>query len=98
MAGGLDACAGSSAVARAFAEARGGIYLGADGGEDAGSIPEGARMKFLFLTQTTELGPSSRYRVYQFLPALRAAGIESEVSPAILESEYTEYFGGSRLR
>ena len=31
-------------------------------------------MRVLFLTQTTELGPASRYRVYQFLPALRKAG------------------------
>jgi glycosyltransferase involved in cell wall biosynthesis len=54
-------------------------------------------MRILFLTQTTELGPSSRYRVYQFLPALRAAGIESEVSPAILSDEYAAYFGGSKL-
>ncbi len=55
-------------------------------------------MRVLFLTQTTELGPSSRYRVYQFLPALRAAGIEYEVAPAILSAEYGAYFGGSRLR
>jgi hypothetical protein len=55
-------------------------------------------MRILFLTQTTELGPSSRYRVYQFLPALKAAGIEYEVSPAILSSEYEAYFGALRLR
>jgi hypothetical protein len=55
-------------------------------------------MKILFLTQTTQLGPASRYRVYQFLPALPAAGIEFEVSPAIGDAEYGAYFGGSRLR
>ena len=55
-------------------------------------------MRILFLTQTTELGPASRYRVHQFLPALRTAGLEYEVSPAILDSEYDSYFGGSRLR
>lgn len=55
-------------------------------------------MKILFLTQTTELGPASRYRVYQFLPALRAAGVEYEVSPAIQSEEYTAYFSRSRLK
>jgi hypothetical protein len=54
-------------------------------------------LKVLFLTQTTELGPASRYRVYQFLPALKAAGIEYEVSPAILGEDYRSYFGGSKL-
>jgi hypothetical protein len=52
-------------------------------------------MKILFLTQTTEFGPASRYRVYQFLPALRAAGVEYEVSPGIGSEEYAAYFGGS---
>ena len=54
-------------------------------------------MKVLFLTQTTELGPASRYRVYQFLPALKAAGVEYEMSPAIRDDEYAAYFGGSKL-
>jgi hypothetical protein len=54
-------------------------------------------MRILFLTQTTELGPSSRYRVYQFLPALQAAGVEYEVSPAIQGAEYATYFSGSKL-
>jgi len=54
-------------------------------------------MKILFLTQTTELGPGSQYRVHQFLPALRAAGIEYAVSPAVRSEEYHTYFGGSRL-
>jgi glycosyltransferase involved in cell wall biosynthesis len=54
-------------------------------------------MRILFLTQTTELGPASRYRVYQFLPALATAGVEYEVSPAILTDEYGGYFGGSAL-
>jgi hypothetical protein len=51
-------------------------------------------MKVLFLTQTTELGPASRYRVYQFLPALKAAGVEYEVSPSVRSDEYSAYFGG----
>jgi glycosyltransferase involved in cell wall biosynthesis len=43
-------------------------------------------MKVLFLTQTSELGPSSRYRVYQLAPLLQKLGIECEISPA-LDSE-----------
>lgn len=54
-------------------------------------------MKILFLTQTTELGPASRLRVYQFLPALAKAGVQYEVSPAVLADEYDDYFGGSKL-
>ena len=54
-------------------------------------------MKLLFLPQTTELGPASRHRVYQFLPALAKAGVQYEVSPAILADEYADYFGGSKL-
>jgi hypothetical protein len=45
-------------------------------------------MKVLFLTQTCELGPSSRYRVYQLLPWLQKLGVECEVSPAIDEALY----------
>jgi glycosyltransferase involved in cell wall biosynthesis len=40
-------------------------------------------VKILFLPQTAEQGPSSRYRVYQFLPLLRQLGFECEVSPGI---------------
>jgi glycosyltransferase involved in cell wall biosynthesis len=54
-------------------------------------------VKLLFLTQTTELGPASRHRVYQFLPALAKAGVQYEVSPAIAGDEYAAYFGGSKL-
>jgi hypothetical protein len=39
-------------------------------------------VKVLFLTQTTELGPSSRYRVYQLLPWLQKLGIACDVSAA----------------
>jgi glycosyltransferase involved in cell wall biosynthesis len=49
-------------------------------------------MKVLFLTQTSELGPSSRYRVYQLLPLLRARGIECEVSPAIDSATYARLY------
>jgi glycosyltransferase involved in cell wall biosynthesis len=55
----------------------------------------------LFLTQTSELGPSSRYRVYQLLPALQQLGIEGVVSPAIDEALYRRLYldqGGSHSR
>lgn len=51
----------------------------------------------LFLTHTVEQGPASRYRVYQFLPALRQAGVPYEISPAITGDEYADYFGGSKF-
>ena len=49
-------------------------------------------MKVLFLTQTSELGPSSRYRVYQLLPSLRERGIECDVSPAIDSATYARLY------
>ena len=49
-------------------------------------------MKVLFLTQTSELGPSSRYRVYQLVPLLQKLGIECEVSPAIDSELYTRIY------
>ncbi|MGO9609467.1 MAG: glycosyltransferase family 4 protein [Verrucomicrobiia bacterium] len=53
-------------------------------------------MKVLFLTQTGELGPSSRYRVYQLLPELQKLGVECEVSPAIDDALYRRLYLGSR--
>jgi hypothetical protein len=49
-------------------------------------------VKVLFLTQTSELGPSSRYRVYQLLPLLRERGIDCEVSPAIDSGLYSRIY------
>jgi len=54
-------------------------------------------MKVLFATQTTALGPASRLRVYQFLPSLEKSGVQCEISPAVLDTEYAAHFGGSRL-
>lgn len=45
-------------------------------------------MKILFLTQTCESGPSSRYRVYQLLKLLLSKGFHCEVSPGIDEKLY----------
>jgi glycosyltransferase involved in cell wall biosynthesis len=54
-------------------------------------------MKVLFLTQTSELGPSSRYRVYQLVPLLQKLGIECEVSPALDSATYSRiYLEGRR--
>jgi len=38
-------------------------------------------MKLLYFTKTSEEGPSSRYRVYQYLPYLKSTGIEVCVRP-----------------
>jgi hypothetical protein len=55
-------------------------------------------MKVLFLTQTCELGPSSRYRVYQLLPWLQKLGVQCEVSPAIDDALYRRLYLGSSGR
>jgi len=56
-------------------------------------------MKVLFLTQTCELGPSSRYRVYQLLPELQKLGVECEASPAIDDALYRRlYLSGKTSR
>ncbi len=49
-------------------------------------------MKILFLTQTSELGPASRYRVYQLLPLLRKMGFDCEVSPAMDTELYEQIY------
>jgi len=72
--------------------------LGAHGQPDIGSLSEGGGgMRVLFVTQTTALGPASRLRVYQFLPALEESGVQYEVSPAVWDAEYAAHFGGSQL-
>jgi hypothetical protein len=49
-------------------------------------------MKVLFLTQTSELGPSSRYRVYQLIPWLQKLGVECKASPAIDDALYRRLY------
>ena len=46
-------------------------------------------MRILALTRYDEAGASSRYRVYQYLPHLRSAGVEVDVSP-LLGRRYVE--------
>ncbi|NQU11827.1 glycosyltransferase family 4 protein [bacterium] len=49
-------------------------------------------MKVLFLPQTSALGPSSRYRVYQLLPHLERLGIQGAVSPGIDDDRYRRIY------
>src|SRR5208282_2502354 len=55
-------------------------------------------MKVLFLTQTSEMGPSSRYRVYQLVPLLREQGIDCEISPAIDDLCYRRLYLNQGVR
>lgn len=45
--------------------------------------------RILYLSKTDRTGPSSRYRIYQFLPGLAAAGIRVEVSPLFRRPYFT---------
>jgi glycosyltransferase involved in cell wall biosynthesis len=40
-------------------------------------------MKILFLTQTSKVGASARYRVYQYSEYLKSKGIEFDIAPAV---------------
>ncbi len=42
-------------------------------------------MKLLYLSKTSFIGPSSRYRIYQYIPYLRKAGIEVTVASLFKE-------------
>ncbi len=42
-------------------------------------------MKLLYFSKTSFIGPSSRYRIYQYIPYLREAEIEVEVCPLFRE-------------
>ncbi len=48
--------------------------------------------RILFLTQGSIQTPSSRHRVYQYLPALEKAGFEAVIHPAVFTQEYQEAF------
>ena len=45
-------------------------------------------VRILFLTLFPEIGASSRYRVYQFLPHLKRLGYEYHVSPLMSEQQF----------
>jgi glycosyltransferase involved in cell wall biosynthesis len=42
-------------------------------------------VKLFYLSKTSFIGPSSRYRIYQYIPSLREAGIEVTVAPLLKE-------------
>lgn len=53
-------------------------------------------MRVLFLTLYPETGASSRYRVHQFLPYLRAHGVECVVDSPLTVDEYRRLTGTER--
>jgi len=53
-------------------------------------------MRVIFLTQTSELGPSSRHRVYQYLDFLKREGVNFRVSPAISSNHFTRVYNTHR--
>ncbi|MFB0527718.1 MAG: glycosyltransferase family 4 protein [bacterium] len=53
-------------------------------------------MRVIFLTQTSQLGPSSRHRVYQYLDFLRREGVDFRVSPAISSNHFTRVYNTDR--
>ncbi len=46
-------------------------------------------MKLCFFPKTASIGPSSRYRIYQYLPYLSAAGIRTQVYPLFGPAYFT---------
>lgn len=40
-----------------------------------------ARMRVVYFSKSSRIGPSSRYRIYQFLPFLHATGIDCTIHP-----------------
>jgi glycosyltransferase involved in cell wall biosynthesis len=52
-------------------------------------------IRVLFLTLYPETMPSSRLRVYQYLPYLRRLGIEATVSPVLPEPWFSRFFYNS---
>ncbi len=53
-------------------------------------------MRVIFLTQTSELGPSSRYRVYQYLDFLKREGVNCRVSPAVSSDHFPKVYNTHR--
>ncbi len=47
-------------------------------------------MRLFFLTKYSRLGASSRYRSYQYLPALESAGLDVNVSP-LFDDDYLQH-------
>jgi len=53
-------------------------------------------LKVLALTRYTRLGASSRMRIYQYVPALQAMGIEVEVSPLLGDNYLNRQYSNKR--
>ena len=53
-------------------------------------------MRVLFLTLYPERAASARYRVGQFIPYLRAHGVDCTVAPAVTEEQYARHAGPGR--
>ena len=49
-------------------------------------------MRILFLTQTSRIGPASRYRAYQYVPLLEKEGISCAISPALPERCFSAFY------
>ncbi|MCC6486068.1 MAG: glycosyltransferase family 4 protein [Candidatus Hydrogenedentes bacterium] len=54
------------------------------------------KLRVLFLTLYPERAASSRYRVAQFLPYLRASGVDCTVMAALTDAEYERFTGSGR--
>lgn len=57
------------------------------------------KSRIIFFTKYTRAGASSRYRSYQYLPALEAAGLQISVSP-LFDNAYLDYkyaYGRARI-
>jgi glycosyltransferase involved in cell wall biosynthesis len=59
-------------------------------------MPDSKPLRVLFLTRYPVAGASSRYRVYQYLPHLRALGVHCEVQPFMDEAMYALSFSPGR--
>jgi len=56
-----------------------------------------SKMKILFLTQTTQKGPASRYRVYQYIDYLRENDIQCDISSALPDSCYEFFYQNTNI-
>ena len=45
-------------------------------------------MKVLYLSKYSSIGPSSRYRIYQYLPYLAKYGIEVDIRPLLKDAYF----------
>ena len=54
-------------------------------------------MRIVYLAATTEMGPASRYRIYQYQRYFQSAGLELQILPALGDAWLqSEFYGRSR--